>query len=160
MGRSLMLGLAAAVAGCGLGCGDPDREKTLSVLNVEADRWDGGQAFVTNAADGYGRPVAAKVEKGVIYNTLELRSSGPDGLPKNTDDVVVTRSKKHGETTFAKEAAKAAEEVSAGAAKGAIQGAAGASQDAGKAAEAVGAGAAKGAAKGIKDALGIGGKKP
>jgi hypothetical protein len=117
----MLLLAALAAAGCG-----PDakqlREQTLSTLNTEADRWDGGQEFATTAADSYGRPLTAKVEKGTLSYTLELRSAGPDGLPKNTDDIVVTRSKRHGETTTAEEAAKGAETIAAGTSSGLVKG--------------------------------------
>lgn len=81
-----------------VGCGPSSnelREQTLSVLNTEADRWDGGEEFVTNATDSYGHPLIAKVEHPIPghYHTLELRSAGPDGLPKNSDVIVVYRSK-------------------------------------------------------------------
>ena len=47
---------------------------------------------------------------------------GPDGLAKNTDDIVVTRSKQHGESSLTEEAAKAVEAVTEGAASGAVKG--------------------------------------
>jgi hypothetical protein len=81
------------------GCGPDRREQTISTLNLEADKWHGGKDFTTTAVDAYGRPITAQVEKGTFSYTLELRSSGPDGLPKNSDDIVVTRSKPHGEGT-------------------------------------------------------------
>lgn len=108
-------------AGCGPSAAEL-REQTLSTLNTEADRWDGGKDFKTTATDAYGRPLTATVEKGLLNNTLELRSNGPDGLPKNSDDVVVTRSNRHGETTLTEEAAKSAEAIAAGASSGAVKG--------------------------------------
>lgn len=87
-----------AMAGCGPSERDL-REQTLSTLNSEADKWPGGEGFTTSAADSYGRPVTATVEKGTFGFRLELRSTGPDGLPKNSDDIVVTRRKSHGEGT-------------------------------------------------------------
>lgn len=104
------------------GCGPNARERTLSTLNTEADRWDGGKGFTTAAEDAYGRPLSARVEKGTLNYNLELRSFGPDGLPKNSDDVVVTRSKRHGETTISGEAAKGAEVIAAGASSGVVKG--------------------------------------
>lgn len=104
------------------GCGPSARARTVSALNVEADRWDGGKDFATTATDAYGRPLAARVEKGMLNYTLELRSHGPDGLPKNGDDIVVTRSKRHGETTLTDEAAKSAETIAAGASSGVVKG--------------------------------------
>jgi hypothetical protein len=94
----------------------------LSILNTEADRWDGGKNFATTATDAYGRPVTATVEKTTLNYVLELRSSGPDGLPKNSDDITVTRSKPHGETTITNEAAKFTESISGAAASGAVKG--------------------------------------
>ena len=104
------------------GCGPSRSESTLSILNVEADKWDGGKDFKTNATDAYGRPLLCSVEKRTFDYVLEVRSCGPDGLPKNSDDIVVTRSKRHGETTILKEAENAAEAVGRGHASGVIQG--------------------------------------
>jgi hypothetical protein len=118
MRRLLVPLLFLAAAGCGPGA----RERTLSTLNTEADRWDGGKDFTTAAEDAYGRPLSARVEKGTLNYTLELRSFGPDGLPKNSDDVVVTRSKRHGETTVSEEAARGAEVIAAGASSGVVKG--------------------------------------
>ena len=45
-----------------VGCGPSAhelREQTLSTLNTEADRWDGGNQFQTSALDAYGRPLTA-----------------------------------------------------------------------------------------------------
>jgi hypothetical protein len=111
----------AGIAGCGPSAGTL-QEKTLSVVNTEADRWDGSQKFATNAADAYGNPLTSRVEKTTLNYVLEVRSNGPDGLPKNSDDIVVTRSKRHGETSITEEAAKAAEGISGGTASGAIKG--------------------------------------
>ena len=113
--------LILLVVGCGPSAAEL-REQTLSTLNVEADRWEGGKDFNTTATDAYGRPLTATVEKGLLNHTLELRSSGADGLPKNSDDVVVTRSKRHGETTLTQEAAKGAETIAAGASSGMVKG--------------------------------------
>ncbi|MGL4424395.1 MAG: hypothetical protein ACRCZF_27315, partial [Gemmataceae bacterium] len=98
----------AVVLFCGCGPSARElREQTVSVLNTEADRWDGGKEFATNATDAYGRPVTATIEKGTLSYALEVRSNGPDGLPKNKDDIVVHRSKRHGESSLTKEASKA-----------------------------------------------------
>lgn len=121
MKRSLLFCLALLATGCGPSAGEL-REQTLSVLNVEADRWGGGTEFATTAADAYGRPVTWTVEKTTFNYVLELRSAGPDGLTKNTDDIVVTRRKSHGEATLTGEAAKAVESVAGGAASGTIKG--------------------------------------
>jgi hypothetical protein len=64
----------------------------------------------------------AKVEKTSLDYVLEIRSVGPDGLPKNSDDIVVTRSKRHGESSLTEEAAKAVEGIAEGAASGTIKG--------------------------------------
>jgi hypothetical protein len=120
--KRMLVGLALlSLVGCGPSAREL-REQTLSILNTEADRWDGGKDFETSITDAYGRPVTGTAEKGMLNYVLELRSNGPDGLPKNSDDIVVTRSKRHGETTLSKEAAKAAETVSEGAASGAVKG--------------------------------------
>ena len=108
-------------AGCGPSAREL-REQTLSVLNTEADRWDGGKEFTTTATDAYGRPLLSHVEKTTLNYVLEIRSTGPDGLPKNSDDIAITRSKRHGETTLTEEGAKAAEGVAGGAASGTIKG--------------------------------------
>lgn len=121
MRRPLLLLSPLLFFGCGPSAREL-REATLSTLNVEADRWDGGKDFATTAVDAYGRPLEAKVEKGTLNYTLEVRSSGPDGLPKNSDDIVVARSKRHGETTIADEAAKGAETIAAGASSGVVKG--------------------------------------
>jgi hypothetical protein len=117
----LLLFVATVVPGCGPSASEL-RERTLSALNIEADRWDGGKEFVATASDAYGRPIAGSVERGTLSYILEVRSHGPDGLPKNSDDIVVTRSKRHGETSIAGEAEKAAERVSRGVASGMIKG--------------------------------------
>ncbi|MSR55628.1 MAG: hypothetical protein EXS09_20440 [Gemmataceae bacterium] len=78
------------------GCGPSDKERTLSILNTEADRWDGGSEFAPSATDAYGRPVTVSISKTVLDYVLEVRSNGPDGLAKNSDDIVVNRSKRHG----------------------------------------------------------------
>lgn len=121
MPRPLLLLLPLVLAGCGPSAREL-REATLSTLNTEADRWTGGKDFATTATDAYGRPLEAKVEKGTLNYTLEVRSSGPDGLPKNSDDIVVTRSKRHGETTLSEEVAKGAETIAAGASSGVVTG--------------------------------------
>jgi hypothetical protein len=91
-------------------------------MNLELDRWDGGAEFSTAARDAYGRGLSTSVEKGTVFNRLEIRSAGSDGLPKNTDDIVVTRQERHGESTLTREAAKSAEGVAEGAASGMVKG--------------------------------------
>lgn len=105
-----------------LGCGPSKHERTLSTLNTEADRWDGSSEFETSAMDAFGNMIIARVEKSTLNYDLELRSAGPDRLPRNRDDIIVTRSKPHGDTTYTKEAAKAVGEVTKGATSGAIKG--------------------------------------
>ena len=119
---ALLVSLASIASGCGPSAGEL-REKTLSVLNTEADRWDGGHEFVTTANDAYGRPLTSHVEKTTLNYVLEVRSHGPDGLPKNSDDIAVMRSKRHGETSVTEEAGRATEALSRRAARGLIKGA-------------------------------------
>jgi hypothetical protein len=107
--------------GCGPSASEL-REKTLSTLNSEADRWDGGKAFAATATDAYGQSLTLTVKKTTLDYVLELRSSGPDRLPKNSDDIFVTRSKRHNETSLTEEAAKMVEGVSTGATSGIIKG--------------------------------------
>ncbi len=118
----LHLFLTVIVSGCGPSAAEL-HEQTLSVLNTEADRWEGGPEFVTEANDAYGRPLTSSVEKSTLNYILEVRSHGPDGLPKNSDDIAVARSERHGETSIVKEVGKATEEISSRAASGIITGA-------------------------------------
>jgi hypothetical protein len=104
------------------GCGPSAHERTLSILNIEADRWEGGNVFETTVVDPYGQAVSATIERGPLNYTLTLRSSGPDGLPKNNDDIVITRSMRHGESSITQEVAKTAGGVAEGAASGAVKG--------------------------------------
>jgi hypothetical protein len=112
----------ALLSGCGPSATEL-REKTLSTLNTVADTWDGDPNFKTTTSDAYGNPVVATVSKGILNYDLELRSYGPDGLPKNNDDVVVHRHKLHGETTVHREIEKASESVGLGGVRGIVQGA-------------------------------------
>jgi hypothetical protein len=118
--------LLAGIGMCALsmiaGCGPSAAERTLSVLNVEADRWQGGNEFTTTASDAYGNRLSSSIEKGPIHYALEIRSNGPDGLPKNSDDMVVARKKRHGESSYTEEAQKSVEALSSGAASGAVKG--------------------------------------
>jgi hypothetical protein len=104
------------------GCGPSGRERTLSTLNTVADTWDGGPDFKTDATDAWGNTVVAKVDKGLLNYGLELRSHGADGLPKNSDDVVIHRSKRHGESSVNQEIERASESAGRGGARGIIQG--------------------------------------
>src|SRR4051794_26041700 len=103
MRREFSFLVACAIVGCGPVDHDR-REQTLSILNTEADRWDGSKDFATSAVDGYGHPISASVTKGIVNYVLEVRSNGKDGLPKNTDDIEVTRSKRHGESVVSDQA--------------------------------------------------------
>ena len=117
----LLLGPMLLITGCGPS--NPERrEQTLSTLNTVADTWDGGAEFKTDATDAWGNTVVAKVNKGLLNYDLELRSHGADGLPKNTDDVVVHRHKRHGETTVNQEIERGSESVGRGGTRGIIQG--------------------------------------
>src|SRR5688500_20353127 len=119
----LLLGLA--LAGGASGCGPSAsqlRENTLSTLNTEADRWEGGPDFKTDVSDAYGNAVVSSISKGVLNYELEVRSHGPDALPKNSDDVVVRRRKPHGESTVNNELERGSESIGRGGIRGAIQG--------------------------------------
>src|SRR5262245_7078589 len=98
--------LCVVLVGVGIcGCGPSAhelRERTRSILETEADRWDGGKEFTTNATDAYGNALSRKVSKKTLNHVPEIRSHGPDGLPKNSDDIVATRKKPHGETSRSK----------------------------------------------------------
>jgi len=52
------------IAGCGPSAHEL-RERTLSVLNTEADHWD-GKDFATSATDAFGRSMSASIEKGIL----------------------------------------------------------------------------------------------
>jgi len=119
---AIMAGSLALLSGCGPSAAEL-QEKTLSTLNTIADTWDGGPDFKTTATDAYGNPLVATVSKGLLNRDLELRSHGPDGLPKNSDDLVVHRHKPHGESTVHKEIEKASESVGLGGVRGIVQGA-------------------------------------
>lgn len=113
--------LFLATTGCGPSASEL-REQTLSIANAEADRWDGGKDFKTTAQDAYGRPLLSSVTKTTLAYVLEVRSTGADGLAKNSDDIVVTRTHANPETTLTKEAEKAAKALGRGAANGMVQG--------------------------------------
>lgn len=121
MRRSVIPLAIVMLAGCGPSAREL-REQTISILNTQADRWEGGKEFAATAADSYGRPVVFTIEKSTLNYNLEVRSVGPDGLAKNSDDLVVHRSKRHGESSITEEATKATEAISGGAASGAVQG--------------------------------------
>jgi len=120
---SILFPLVVAIAsGCGPSASEL-RERALSLLNTEADRWDGGKEFATTAVDPYGHPLTSQVDKGMLNHVLEVRSIGPDGLPKNSDDIIVTRSKPHGEFSITEQVEKGAGAVGGGLTRGAIEGA-------------------------------------
>src|SRR4051812_37505995 len=121
MWRAFALLVSCAVAGCGPSNHEL-RERTLSVLNTEADRWDGSKDFATSAVDAYGQHISASVKKGLVNYVLEVRSSGRDGLFKNTDDIGVTRTKRHGESVVSDQAVQDVGKVSGGFASGAVGG--------------------------------------
>ena len=108
-----------------VGCGPSNsekRERTLSTLNVEADRWNGGKGFTTSAVDAYGNRILGSVDRGLLNYVLEVRSVGRDGLPKNHDDITVSRSIRHGESVVSDQAARDVGKVSGGVTSGAIEG--------------------------------------
>ena len=113
MKRVLVLGLALAAL---TGCGPDRREVARSQLNQLADKWDGGEKFAAEGTDPWGQPYTASVDKGSVYYTLTVRSNGPDRLPQNSDDVTVTRTKKH--TPIGDAAAKSVEKLGEAGARG------------------------------------------
>lgn len=52
MFRNVTLLVVVAIAGCGPSAREL-RERTLSTLNTEADRWEGGKDFDSSATDAY-----------------------------------------------------------------------------------------------------------
>jgi hypothetical protein len=121
LGSIFLLGATMVLTGCGPSA-KALREQTISTLNTTADAWDGGPDFKTDATDAYGNPVVAKVSKGLLNYVLEVRSHGPDGLPKNSDDISVSRQKRHGDTTINEEVERGSESVGRGGDRGIIQG--------------------------------------
>jgi hypothetical protein len=104
------------------GCGPSAHERTLSVLNIAADDWDGDPDFAVAGQDAWGNSLHSAIEKTTLNHVLEIRSAGPDGLLKNNDDLVVVRRERHGESTITKEVAKATGAVMKSAASGAVKG--------------------------------------
>ena len=107
------------------GCGpsaEELREQTLSSLNVEADRWDGEADFKTAATDAYGRPLTTNLSKGRYDYILTVRSAGPDGLPKNSDDHVVERQRPHEERTISGDIHSGVKSLAGGVAEGGVRG--------------------------------------
>lgn len=114
--RVVLLGLSGLSLGIS-GCGGQAREETVSRLNIEADKWDGGGSFQSAEKDVWGGPLYWKVSEGKLTRQLEVGSPGPDGLPKNSDDLVVLREK----TVFSIQGA--AKAVASGTIEGTIKGA-------------------------------------
>ena len=110
-------GVALIFAGCGEG---QKTKETISRLNSQADTWDESKSFQTEEKDAWGKPLYYKITEGKLIRELVVGSPGPDGLPKNSDDLVVLRQK----TVFSIEgAANAAVSGSVGGAmKGAVNG--------------------------------------
>ncbi len=98
-------------------------QKATSDLNVLADTWDGTEKFDTHGqTDPWGSPYVADIDKGTLHFGLVVRSGGPDRLPKNRDDIIVYRSKRHGETTINKEVERFGESATKGMSRGAVTG--------------------------------------
>ncbi len=104
------------------GCGPSAYERTLSVLNIAADDWDGDPDYTVTGQDAGGHPLHSEIEKTTLNHVLTIPSSGPDGLLKNSDDIIVVRRERHGESTLTREAAKATGSVIKSAASGAVRG--------------------------------------
>lgn len=100
------------------------QEKTISILNVQADKWDGTPNYQFDAVDAWGTPLVADydVRKYTIY--LTLRSCGPDKLPKNSDDIAIKREKdiERPQNPPAKPIEKSVEDISHAAGKGLFSG--------------------------------------
>ena len=116
-----------------IGCGESaaerrerierEKQQATSQLNMLADTWDGTDKFDTKGqADVWGRPFVADVDKHTLSYQLVLRSAGLDGQPKNRDDIIVYRSKRHGETTINKEVERFGESTTRGMSRGAVTG--------------------------------------
>ena len=94
------------------------KEQTISILNTIADNWNGDEKTpeLNSAIDPWGHPIQAVVKKESYFYTLEVWSNGPDGLQKNSDDLIVTRTKQHKEIlpTVNKELEKTSSSISSG----------------------------------------------
>lgn len=121
----LLLALAFGFTGCGPQGPTPKelREQTKSVLNVQADSWKGELDFKPTAVDAYGNPLNVKVTNSKYDTHLTLSSSGPDGLPSNSDDITVYRSFRHTQPEpLSKTVDKGAESLTHGLFKGVVTG--------------------------------------
>ena len=121
--RIVVLSLFLLLAGCGPSLRDRQQQAT-SDMNVLADTWDGKEAppSMQDKVDPWGHAYTASVSKGMLNYVLEVRSNGPDGLPKNKDDMVVTRYARHGDTTINKEVERGGASLTRGLTKGVKEG--------------------------------------
>lgn len=99
-------------------------QKAYSDLNVIADTWDGktDPPKTDGKVDPWLHPYAVDIGKTPLSNELVVRSNGPDGLPRNADDVYVRRYVRHGETTINKEAERGVASLTRGLMKGLKEG--------------------------------------
>ena len=120
----LRLALSSLVWPASVGCETHHaaRETTLSRINTAVDDWDAGGPTPPSFRDAWGREVRLSVEHGPVHDVLTIRSVGPDGLPKNSDDLVRTRRRtRAGETAsgnLGREVGRAGVEAARGLAKG------------------------------------------
>jgi hypothetical protein len=99
--KRLILAVALfALVGCGPTLYEL-KQRTTSDLNVIAQEWDGkaNPPDLKGRLDPWGNQYQAAVTKEKLNYKLSVRSPGPDRLPYNSDDLVVTRQAAHGETT-------------------------------------------------------------
>lgn len=78
-----------------IGCRSENRDlerHTQAMLQIAADRWDGGEDFSPRASDAFGRPLTFDLREEAGERILVLRSSGPDGKPNTDDDLLLVRS--------------------------------------------------------------------
>jgi ribosomal protein S10 len=102
---------------------DAKRQRAMSDLNTIADTWDGQEnPPLTDKLDPWGKPYTVSVNKGSLNFLMTVRSSGPDGLPQNEDDITVGRSRRHGETTINKEVERGGASLTRGLTKGIKEG--------------------------------------
>mgnify|MGYP001603291918 CR=1 FL=1 len=99
-----------------IGCGPSKRDVATSRINQIAHEWTGNLNFKVEENDPWGNAYQSKIEKGSMNYVLEIRSSGPDGLPFTRDDLVAQSFSNHSD--FSKVLGKDAENIAEGTMKG------------------------------------------